>query len=83
MRVLYCPLCERNVQLKKHFSWPIFLLGLLLFGVGAVVYILWYIIKPGDACPICGGKKFMPARIKKKPTQISKPKPSEKEVETV
>lgn len=83
MKVLYCPLCERNVQLKKHFSWPIFLLGLLLFGVGAVVYILWYIIKPGDACPICGGKRFMKARVKKKPVVKPKPKEITKEAETV
>lgn len=54
-KIRYCPLCERNVAAKKKFSWPIFLL-LCLTMVGGVFYLIWYIIKPKNACPICGAK---------------------------
>ena len=53
-KIRYCPLCERNVSAKKKFSWPIFLL-LCITGIGGIFYIVWYIVKPKNICPICGG----------------------------
>ena len=54
----YCEYCERYVKPVKKWSWFWFLFGLLFFGIGAVVYILWYWLFAGKKCPICGGEKL-------------------------
>ena len=52
----YCKSCQREVKPVKKFSWPIFILGALLFGVGAIVYLLYYWLLKSKQCPICGRK---------------------------
>ena len=52
----YCKYCKREVKGTKKFNWIIFILGLLLFGVPGLIYLLWYMIKRSTKCPICGGK---------------------------
>jgi len=58
-RVKYCPLCQRAVEPVKKWSWGWFLLGVILFGVGAIVYVLYYLMfAPKKYCPICGTKRL-------------------------
>ena len=58
-KIKYCLLCQRNVQLSKNFNWGIFLASWLLFGVGGIIYIIWYVIKPATVCPLCGTNKLI------------------------
>ena len=51
----FCPLCNRDVMGTKKFNWPIFLFLLITF-IGPAFYLLWYIFKPRNICPICGAK---------------------------
>jgi hypothetical protein len=53
--IQYCPLCERQVEPIKKFSWGWFLVWCLT-GVGGIFYILWYLVKPKNRCPICRAK---------------------------
>lgn len=59
MAVKYCPLCDRKVEPTKRFNWPIFILLLVFGGVGAIIYFIYYLLKPKNRCPICGTKKLM------------------------
>jgi len=52
----YCKYCKRKVKGTKKFSWLIFILGLLTCGVVSVVYLIWYMFKRSNKCPICGAK---------------------------
>ena len=56
---LYCEMCKREVGTKKNFNWSIFLIGLLLIGVGAALYLLYYWILAPKVCAICGGKRLL------------------------
>lgn len=56
--IKYCPLCERNVPATKKFNWPIFLLFCITM-IGGIFYIIWYIIRPNNRCPICGSNGLM------------------------
>jgi len=56
-KIRYCKNCKQKVKPIKKFSWLIFILGLLAFGVGALLYLIYYyIIKKSTRCPICGVK---------------------------
>lgn len=45
------------VPVKKKFSWPAFIVWLVLFfGVGALVYLIYYAFKPTDRCTTCEAK---------------------------
>ena len=50
----YCESCEQNVQGTKKFNWIFFLLT-CWFGIG-IVYLIWYLMKGKDLCPMCGCK---------------------------
>lgn len=79
----YCSLCQRYVEPQKKFSWPLFLLGLLLVGVGAVVYLIYYFIFAGKVyCPICKGKqlaKYSPADVEARQIEKLEKKETRKE----
>jgi predicted nucleic acid-binding Zn ribbon protein len=49
----YCKNCQQEVKGQKKFNWIIFILGLLCFGVGGIVYLIYYGLKRKH-CPICG-----------------------------
>ena len=56
-----CTLCDRKVQPVKKFSVPAFLGWACLFGVGAIVYLVYYaVLKKKNACPICGNNCLLP-----------------------
>ena len=44
------------IPVKKPFSWLIFLLLLLMGGVGGVIYLLYHLTKSLNRCPICKKK---------------------------
>jgi hypothetical protein len=53
----YCKSCEQPVKGTKKFSWIIFLLGLLTFGIGSLLYVIYYVVvKNKNKCPMCGTK---------------------------
>ena len=54
--IKYCNLCKRQVNATKKFSWVWFLIWALCFGVGAIVYLIYFLLKPNNKCPICGNK---------------------------
>jgi hypothetical protein len=60
-KVRYCVSCEKNVSAEKKFSLPIFLL-FCLTGIGGIIYLIWYIVKPRNRCPICRTPGLMPAK---------------------
>lgn len=61
-----CKNCNQNVKpvkVYRPFSWKIFIIGLLMVGVGAAVYLgyrslywVYYKLVNKEKCPICGGK---------------------------
>lgn len=70
-KIRFCNLCDRNVAAKKGFNWTAFLLLMLFFGFG-IFYLLYYIIKGGDKCPICGNPDLLPADTKSKMIQADR-----------
>ncbi len=53
----YCKSCEQEVKGNKKFSWVIFILGFLTFGILSALYVIYYLIfKRSNKCPICGTK---------------------------
>lgn len=61
---MYCKNCGQNVKPKKKFSVGAFLLSLLFFGVGAILYLLYYFfVKTETDCPICGDKVVKEERV--------------------
>jgi hypothetical protein len=64
-KIRFCNLCDRNIAARKKFNWTIFLL-LCLTMIGGIFYIIWFIMKGGDACPICGNTSLLPADTKAK-----------------
>lgn len=58
----YCGLCERNVVAVKKFNWTIFILSFFFFGIGWGIYLLYYVFKSGDICPICRNEHLLPFR---------------------
>lgn len=50
-----CNSCGNNVTPCKRFSWFWFIM-LCLTGIGGVFYLMWYLIKPEDSCPVCKRK---------------------------
>lgn len=67
----YCQNCQQNVNAAKGFSWVIFLL-LLIFGlgVGALLYVGYYLVVKSKTCPICGDQHFSPPR-EETPSQVN------------
>jgi len=53
---VYCNLCERSVGGEKKFNIILFVILLLLFGVGAVIYLAYYLFLQAKKCPICKNK---------------------------
>jgi hypothetical protein len=51
-----CKHCGNVTKGKKKFNWIIFILGALLIGVGAVVYLLYYWLLAPKYCTFCMGK---------------------------
>ena len=50
----YCLNCKKNVRPEKKFSIVWFVIWLLFWGVGCLVYLLYYaIMKYANLCPIC------------------------------
>jgi uncharacterized membrane protein len=64
-KIRFCNLCERNVGAQKKFNWTIFLLGVLTFGIISTMYLIYYILKSSDICPICGNTKLSSAKYQK------------------
>lgn len=56
--VKYCPLCQRNVEPIKKWSWAWFF---LLFWIGSIIwYPIYYVLfARRKFCPICGTKKLL------------------------
>lgn len=50
-----CKHCGNVTKGTKKFNWIIFILGALAVGIGAVVYLIYYMFKP-KRCTFCGGK---------------------------
>ncbi len=50
----FCPSCSRLTVPRKRFSWRTFL-ALLIFGVGigGLLYLIWYRVKPRRLCSLC------------------------------
>lgn len=50
----YCVGCKRRVQLaKKPFNPAAAILGLMFFGIGLLIYIIYHFLKPKNRCMIC------------------------------
>lgn len=50
--LVFCDLCKRDVQPRRYFNWPAFLLWNFTC-IGGIFYLFWYMIKDPDCCPIC------------------------------
>lgn len=59
----FCPSCLKNVSPIKRFNWAVFLL-LCITMIGGIFYLVWYIIKPKNRCPICGCKVVKKDKIR-------------------
>ena len=58
-KLLYCTLCEREVEARKGFNWLAFLLlSVFIPGFGTILYLVVYLFKQRK-CPICGGKDHL------------------------
>lgn len=58
MAVKYCPLCDRKIEPTKKFNWPVFIIALILGLIPGLLYFVYYLLKPKNACPICGTKNL-------------------------
>jgi hypothetical protein len=76
-KIRFCNLCDRNVAPKKKFNWSIFLVGLLTFGIVSTMYLIYFIVKPADACPMCGNTELLAANTKSKMIQADKSRSQE------
>lgn len=56
--MLKCNACSRQVIPMKAFSWPWFLMWLLLTGVGGVLYLIYYLTKTPRVCPACSSDVY-------------------------
>lgn len=54
----YCNLCMRHVEPTKRVNWLLFLILLLIGVFPAILYGLYYMIKPRTLCPICGNDVY-------------------------
>jgi len=53
---MHCGDCQQNVTTEKDFSWPVFLVLLVVgVGVGGFVYALYFTWVKDPQCPVCGG----------------------------
>jgi hypothetical protein len=63
----YCKICRLWVKPRREFNMMWFLLiwfiimwllaWMALLGVGAIIYLIYYAVKP-KVCPICGQKRW-------------------------
>jgi len=53
-----CMNCKRDVVPVKKFAWGWFLIW-LIFGVGAIFYLIRFFSKPKDQCPACGKNVYV------------------------
>jgi len=58
----HCNDCKRNITPVKKFNWGWFLGGLLTFGIISTLYLIYFIVKGKNVCPICNGKDLAPAK---------------------
>ena len=65
---MFCEYCQRQVGTKKKFNWLLFIVGLLLFGVGAIVYLAYYFLFAPHVCKICGSTKVSKQKKEKTTT---------------
>lgn len=71
-KIRFCNLCDRNVAPRKKFNWTIPILGLLTFGIISIMYLIYYVLKPANACPICGNTQLHSADTKSKMIQADR-----------
>lgn len=51
----YCENCQKEVELKAKFSWVWFFVHLFTTGVGALIYVVYFLtMKTKTKCCICG-----------------------------
>jgi len=64
----YCTACQRPVKgVKSKFSWAIFLLGLLTFGILSILYTIYYLVfKKNNKCSVCQLKTISMRKAKRK-----------------
>ena len=63
--IKFCNLCDRNVAARKKFNWTIFLLGIILsVGIISGLYLIWFVMKGSDQCPICGNTSLLSSNTK-------------------
>jgi hypothetical protein len=48
------------------------LVPFFLTGIGLFVYLVWFVLKSSDACPICGNTHLLRANTKAKMIQADK-----------
>ena len=51
-----CKHCESVTKGEKKFNWLMFILGLVAFGIGGAIYLLYYWLFAPKYCTVCGGK---------------------------
>jgi hypothetical protein len=52
-KLMYCSLCNRNVEAKKEFNWLVFIF------LAAIPYLLFYVFLKRRRCPICKGTRHL------------------------
>lgn len=70
--IRFCNLCDRNIAPRKKFNWTIFLLGFLTFGIISTIYLIYFIVKPSNSCPICGNTDLKAPNTKSKIIQADR-----------
>ena len=54
---MICPICKKDIMPKKSFKWwgwLIVILGLSLWAIPSVIYIIYFLLKTPKECPVCG-----------------------------
>lgn len=52
--MIICANCGRKVQPVKNFSTASFIIGLLLFGIPGILYLIAHSFQNKVDCPVCG-----------------------------
>jgi len=50
---MQCANCSRDVAPGKSFNFLAFLFFLILCGIPALVYVIYYMTKSSNQCPVC------------------------------
>lgn len=58
--MMHCTNCNQSVMPIKRWDWGLFwvcfIVGFFTVGFGHVAYLIYYLLKRRDVCPICGLK---------------------------